>query len=206
MRLFSYVVRRDFGFAPNPFHGLCTLACCKPPIRKTANVGDLIVGTTSTAGDADPRFLYIMRVSEISIFDAYWNDQRFECKRPNLHGSKKQVFGDNIYHRDPETGDWIQEDSQHSNFDGTPHPGHIDRDTGTTENILISDDFVYWGINAIDIPEQFCDGTLGGNIVKHSQGYKCHFPPPFIDKFDAWFRTLEERGVRGKPARWLNLF
>lgn len=34
MTLYSYVVAHDFGFAPNPFDGLCTLATCKPDIRK----------------------------------------------------------------------------------------------------------------------------------------------------------------------------
>ena len=33
-RVYMYVVDRDFGFAPNPFHGVRTLATCKPPIRK----------------------------------------------------------------------------------------------------------------------------------------------------------------------------
>ena len=32
-RVFSYVVVHDTGFSPNPFHGLLTLACCKPLIR-----------------------------------------------------------------------------------------------------------------------------------------------------------------------------
>ena len=41
--LFSYVVRSDGGFAPNPFFGYCTLATCKPRIRKGALVGDWIV-------------------------------------------------------------------------------------------------------------------------------------------------------------------
>ena len=36
MTLFSYVIEHDLGFAPNPFHGVCTLACCKPQIRKIA--------------------------------------------------------------------------------------------------------------------------------------------------------------------------
>lgn len=27
---YSYVVARDFGFAPNPFNGFLTLATCKP--------------------------------------------------------------------------------------------------------------------------------------------------------------------------------
>lgn len=40
MKLFSYVVAREYGFAPNPFFGWCTLATCKPKIRVTAEVGD----------------------------------------------------------------------------------------------------------------------------------------------------------------------
>ena len=38
MKLFSYVVARDFAFAPNPFHGYCTLATCKPIIRRVTQV------------------------------------------------------------------------------------------------------------------------------------------------------------------------
>jgi len=41
--LYSYVVRYDSGFAPNPFGGYCTLATCKPEIRKTAQLGDWLV-------------------------------------------------------------------------------------------------------------------------------------------------------------------
>ena len=42
--LYAYAITRDFGFAPNPFHGNCTLATCKPRIRKSANVGDWVLG------------------------------------------------------------------------------------------------------------------------------------------------------------------
>ena len=46
MNIYSYVVTHDTGFAPNPFHGYCTLACCKPRIRSRAAVGDWVVGLT----------------------------------------------------------------------------------------------------------------------------------------------------------------
>ena len=41
--LYSYVITRDYGFAPNPFGGICTLATCKPGIRNHATVGDWVV-------------------------------------------------------------------------------------------------------------------------------------------------------------------
>ncbi len=46
-RIYSYVVRYDSGFAPNPFYGYCTLATCKPDIRRGAEVGDWVVGSGS---------------------------------------------------------------------------------------------------------------------------------------------------------------
>ena len=40
MNLYSYVITRDYGFAPNPFWNICTLATCKPQIREHALKGD----------------------------------------------------------------------------------------------------------------------------------------------------------------------
>ena len=47
-------------------------------------------------------------------FDDYWMDPRFLNKRPGLTASRKKAFGDNIYRKDPETGEWLQLDSHHS--------------------------------------------------------------------------------------------
>ena len=75
-RLYSYIVANDTGFAPNPFHGYCTLATCKPRIRKTARVGDWIVGTGSKRNGKAGYAVYAMRVTEIMTFDEYWSDPR----------------------------------------------------------------------------------------------------------------------------------
>ena len=40
MRLFTYVIVSDSGFAPNPYWGYCTLATCKPVIRRVAKADD----------------------------------------------------------------------------------------------------------------------------------------------------------------------
>jgi hypothetical protein len=42
--VYVYVVDRDFGFAPNPFYGVLTLATCKPRIRSVASMGDWVIG------------------------------------------------------------------------------------------------------------------------------------------------------------------
>ena len=83
-KLYSYVVARDYGFAPNPFYGTCTLATCKPEIRKHATVGDWIIGTSSSQRNKDGYLVYVMLVSEALTFNKYWESARFRQKRPNL--------------------------------------------------------------------------------------------------------------------------
>jgi hypothetical protein len=78
-KLFSYVVDHDYGFAPNPFGGFCTLVKCKYGTKKRnivelAEVGDWIVGTggvdlRKSAGHG--KLIYALRVDEIISLDEY---------------------------------------------------------------------------------------------------------------------------------------
>src|SRR6267143_4133854 len=155
-KLYSYVVARDYGFAPNPFFGVCTLATCKPMIRKTAAVGDWVVGTGSKGYGLQGRLVYAMAISETLRYDEYWGDPRCRNKRPNLRGSLKQAYGDNIYHKSRSIGRWAQANSHHSNQHGTPNAANIAHDTHAPR-VLIGTDFVYWGRSGPKIPKQFRD-------------------------------------------------
>lgn len=149
--LFSYAITRDFGFAPNPFNGICSLATCKPQIRKHAKVGDWVMGVGgSKLKQCKRKCIFLMRVSEIVQFQQYWDDPRFSLKKPCRNGSQVQLLGDNIYHK-AEDGSWVQEDSHHSNEDGSINEDNLKRDTGSTENILLSDYFFYFGENAVQV-------------------------------------------------------
>ena len=146
--LFTYPITRDYGFAPNPFHGYCTLATCKPHIRKKAKIGDWIMGVAgANLKKIKHQCIFLMKVSEKLTFEEYWNDGRFLIKRPSRNGSLVKMLGDNIYHRD-KGGSWIQEDSHHSNKDGSINQTNLLRDTGSCENVLISNFFFYFGENA----------------------------------------------------------
>ncbi|PYG53014.1 hypothetical protein [Rhizobium sp. UGM030330-04] len=147
----AYTITRDFGFAPNPFHGLCTLATCKPRIRKSAKVDDWIMGI----GGRKLRGVYrkcilLMKVSEKVSFQDYWDDYRYSLKKPVRNGSRVQMLGDNIYHKG-ENGSWIQEDSHHSNSDGTLNQDNLNRDTGRTDQMLVSNYFLYFGNKALTV-------------------------------------------------------
>jgi hypothetical protein len=84
--LYVYVVDRDFGFAPNPFHGCCTLATCKPEIRKGARIGDWLMGVGGSRLRATGKCIFLMNISEILTFETYWADTRFQIK--NLYATE----------------------------------------------------------------------------------------------------------------------
>ena len=195
-RLHSYVVARDFGFAPNPFYGLCTLATCKPQIRQAAMTGDWLVGTGSKTRQRDGYLVYAMRVSEAVSFNDYWDEPRFHNKRPNLHASKTRAFGDNIYQWDEPNGSWLQADSHHSLHDGTLNIHNVLRDT-SVNRVLVSDDFVYFGGQGPKIP------TFGGKSIVHAGiGHRNNFSEETIIQFVEWLRGLEEIGYCGSPLDW----
>lgn len=201
MRLHSYVVARDFGFAPNPFFGICTLATCKPKIRSVAMIGNWVVGTGSKQRNREKNLVYAMRVTGAMSFEEYWTDPRFQRKKANLRGSKKQAFGDNIYSRDPATGRWCQANSHHSLNDGSPNPLNVKADTGTNR-ILFSDDFVYWGGSGPELPEQFlCYGARHESVCA-GYGHKNSFSTQIVQELIAWIRSLNETGYCGEPMDW----
>lgn len=149
--LYTYVIARDFGFAPNPFHGVCTLATCKPGIRKSAQIGDWILGVGgSKLGSAYRKCILLMKVSEKISFQNYWDDFRFEIKKPCRNGSHVKMLGDNIYHRNIH-GEWVQEDSHHSNADGSINQVNLNRDVEKSDQVLISNFFFYFGQKAVSV-------------------------------------------------------
>lgn len=200
MRLFSYVVARDYGFAPNPFWGVCTLATCKPNIRRSASIEDWIVGTGSSSQKRKGVLVYIMRVTETMTFNEYWKNKQFQQKKPNLRGSKKQAFGDNIYSKD-EAGQWHQQNSHHSYEDGTLNPHNISRDT-KTDRVLFSTDYAYWGGSGPEIPQKF--RYYRGHDICAIRNHKCCFPEEMVNDFVDWFRSLNKKGYLDEPLDWPN--
>ncbi|MFZ5698388.1 MAG: hypothetical protein ACOY9J_06675 [Pseudomonadota bacterium] len=203
--IYSYVVRYDSGFAPNPFYGYCTLATCKPDIRKSAKIGDWIVGSGSN--DRSVRrgghLVHAMRVTEAMSFDDYAVDSRFEAKKPFRKGSRKQSCGDNIYFRDAPGADWQQRDSFHSREDGAINPQHVRRDT-RVNRVLISSDFVYFGGSGPRIPTELRDAR-GRSICKSGRGLARFDEPELIERLDGWLRSIGGRGYQGAPYEWITI-
>lgn len=205
MRLYSYVVRYDSGFAPNPFFGWCTLATCKPTIRRTAQVGDWIVGTGSDDQQVQRgnHLVYAMQVTETKAFEEYDADPRFQAKKPYRRGSRKQSCGDNIYYRDATGKQWLQRDSFHSNADGSRRADHVARDTGVNR-VLVSNRFVYFGGTGPRIPKELIAAD-GRSLSKQGIGYIVFDDEAFIADVEGWLASLGNQGYQGAPFEWISL-
>lgn len=199
MRVLSYRMTRDYGFAPNPYFRVCTLATCKPRLRASADRGDLVVGCGSAEMDLVGRIIYVMRVHDFCSFEQYWNDQRFLIKRPFFRGNRSRAHGDNIYHRNAQR-EWVQEKSQHSWPDGTLHIDNLNTDT-STDRVLWGTDFVYFGRSAIAIPDNL-RSLDGFDLYASSRDYDCRHSKEFVAGVDAWFQNLPLRGYLDRPGSW----
>lgn len=197
MLLYSYIITRDYGFAPNPFPPFCTLATCKPRIRLSAQIGDWIVGIGSGAQNSTMknRLIYTMHVEEKLLYNEYWTATRFQYKKPVMNGSKRQKYGDNIYHTDIETGEFIQEDSHHSLENGVTNILNYNRDL-SGKYVLISSKYWYFGENAPLLSSHF------DILSKVAIGHKVIRDQQLIKNFVDWMKTFPESKYSGCP----NLF
>ena len=156
MRLCSYKMTVDTGFAPNPFGCTLTLATCKPGIRNTASVGDWIAGFTSKGmaghGIGAERLVYLMRVGEKLLLRDYFHDARFEGEIPDLSARAPEArTGDNIYRP-------LRADAECAeDFEQLPNANHIARDRQRDIGgrfVLVADEFYYFGGSAPALPRE----------------------------------------------------
>lgn len=119
MKMKVYRQTYDFGFAPNPFFGFCSLATCRGDFRRTMNVGDWLMGQGGSELKWDGKVIFLMLIEKKVSFEEYWHNPIYNDKKPNLWGSIKQWYGDNIYEPIVESPDplnpedWYQHYSRH---------------------------------------------------------------------------------------------
>src|SRR5271157_5772345 len=136
-RLFSYTIPIDDGAAPNPFRGMCSLAICKPGIRRVAQEGDWVAGLGSRdapSGDLSGRLVYAMRVEAVLSLKEY--DKQASANWPHRIPDVRSLdlsdrLGDCIY-------DYAQGGAPKQR-PGVHGPSNLETDL-SGENVLISRD------------------------------------------------------------------
>ena len=190
MKMYTYVIPRDYGFAPNPYLGYCTLATCKPRIRKGAQIGDWIAAYGAADSGLRGKLVVLMKVEETLTFDEYWEDVRFLKKRPTFNRGMYRAYGDNIYHH--VDGEWVQEESHHSMEDGSINYANLKRDT-SVDRVLIATEFYYFGNNAIDIPNKFAE------LIGSGRNHRVIDDEKLINNFMDYIKKKYNVGINGVP-------
>ena len=187
-KLYSYVLSHDAGAAPNPFWGHCTLAICKPKIRRRAKVGNWIVGIGPAGKPTHGKLIYAMEVNETLPFKKYFRDRRFAEKKPQPDSDDwTPRSGDNIYR--PLIGGRFKQ------LKGPHKPRNKAKDL-RGENVLISKRFYYFGRKAVRIPKEF------KRIAKGGRPDRCKFSPDLVARFVKWVKG-HRIGIHGDPAKIL---
>ena len=149
MKLYSYCIPVDDGAAPNPYWGVCTLTICKPDIRRTASIGDWVIGTGAKNvkghGDLSNKLVYAMLVTNkmtLKEYDQYCK-QHLPEKMPDITDpDHRKRLGDCIY--DYSSGKAVQRPGVHNDDNKA-------KDL-SGEYALLSKHFYYFGDQVIDIP------------------------------------------------------
>lgn len=187
MKLCSYVIKTDAGLAPNPFHDYCTNALCTPShMNAKLQPGDWLIGN-SPKSDGN-RLVYAMRISEVLHMDDYFNDPRFQAKKPKPKGSPREQCGDNFYYR--EGGDWKRLPSRFHNSLGS-----FEQDVGknrTGRPVFDAKHFFYFGDKRVAIPDRL------KRVIRRVQGIQ-YTEGPILDDLLLWLEANYSPGVLGRP-------
>ncbi|MBE8992378.1 hypothetical protein [Nostoc sp. LEGE 12450] len=181
MRLFSYCLRYDDGAAPNPFWELCTLAICKPVIRRAANIGDWVIGlgsTQSPIGNINDCIVYAMQVTDKMTLRKYDEFCRVHCPH-KIPKWNSEIFEYRV-------GDCIYDYSQGEQPVLRPSVHDIsnqETDLGGI-NVLMSRHFYYFGDKPVHLPDPLT------SIVHKNQGHKSTANQPYVIRFVTWINNL----------------
>jgi len=196
-RLFTYKLKDDVGFAPNPFGGMLTLATCKPLIRKHKNIGDWVAGFTSKALVKDknysPKLIYLMQVTDKVNFEKYWNDKQYEDRKPKKSDIIMEKIGDNIYKPSPSSLEGFEQQQNLYHYDMD-----IKRDL-SGEFVLISTRYYYFGGSPIEIPAEISPKIPKGQSAHGVKGFN---DDKKKEDFLSWIESNYAIGIHDKPHTW----
>lgn len=199
-KLYSYIISKDNGAAPNPFGKVCTLTICKPAIRRTAQIGDWIIGTGSKNAilkdnqkmDFSNCIVYAMKISNKMLLKDYdtYCPKHLKNKIPNWKVKDWRFrVGDCVY------------DYSNGEEPGIRKSVHNETNRGRDLSglfALLSDHFYYFGDAAFPLPvnlQRITTNTQGHRVIKEQNN---------VAEFENWIEQFERNKIFGNPQRrWL---
>lgn len=197
-----YRMTHDTGFAPNPFHGYCTVATCTPNhMRARLKEGDYIVGIEGVklrkkrkkkrgqnqSSSEHLCIIYFMKIDGVLTLTKYFNDDhRFDKKKCNPNGSDVERVGDNVY--------WF--DGQWNCISGHGHHGdeHLINQDTCGDRVFISSGFSYFGDRGIPLPPALLEHVPRGQGMKYAR----HATTDLVEKLED-LGSQRGKGLVGQP-------
>ena len=197
MKILSYRMTHDTGFAPNPFWDYLTLAACTPNhVRAKLNPGDFLVGVESNqlrdmrqkaglCSQKDNLIVYIAEIDEVLTLDQYYHDPKFVEKKYSSTNWKTRR-GDNVYYK------------VHGKWKWTPNHMHANNKHAREQDmkgdrVFIAKNFSYFGDKCIEFDEKFI------SCIKETQGIKyCRSKDNNFQNFQKYLQDLMQQNGKGQ--------
>lgn len=194
-RLYSYVLKNDNGSAPNPFWGTCTLTICKPAIRRTAKIGDWVIGTGSKNSKLKDgkmhnlagSLVYAMKIDDkmtLADYDKYCQNKLQEKIPKWFNSDWRRRLGDCIY-------DYSQAREPSIRVAVHKEKNRVRDLSGIYA--LLSNHFYYFGEEPRPLPSEL------KVIVKRSQGHLVIEDSILIKKFERWISKFRMNKIYADP-------
>lgn len=184
MKLYTYIITSDTGLAPNPYGEYCSLAVCTPNhMGARADKGDWIVGFSPK--NEGHQFIYAMQVEERLYMGDYFNDERFQYKKPSMSGTSQEMCGDNFYR--PVGGgklEWVKNPSHQDIY--------VQKKDIRHPYVFVGQNFYYLGEKRVKVDEKF-EPLIGGI------GIRCNHPVGLAEEFISWVKEHCKVGMQGTP-------
>lgn len=160
--IYSYLLVTDNGSAPCIQENILSLAICKPKIRKTANIGDYIIAFTSKSMKVsqEPKIIYIAKITNKLLLNNYYIN--FKNRKDCIYNNKL-ILIKNDFH----------------------NICNVKKDING-KYVLLSNEFIYFGKNFIDVPQQI------KNIVPKYQGHMSKKNIKYTNEFLSIFSKLKK--------------
>jgi hypothetical protein len=188
-RIFFYKLTVDAGAAPCVKRGMLSLAICKPMLRSSAEVDDLIFGFTANSLDPQNRLIYAARVTKKLLNGEYYEGDTFSSRHDCIYRPQSGRYvrrGNAKFHDKPS-------DLTH---DLGRHPGYA------RANVLLSTDFRYFGAEG-DAEYKAKYRLIRSAVERLGRGQRVNLSPELREQFLAmkkWLWGLSENKILGRPT------
>jgi hypothetical protein len=188
-KIYFYKLIADNGGAPCVAKGLLSLAICKPMIRRTAEIGNIVIGFAANSLSEDNRLIYVARINEKLINGDYYRPGKYNGRADCIYEWRNGRFvprAGALYHGSP--GDLVHDLGHHPDY--------------PRANTLFSQEFCYFGASGTDAYKKAFP-IVAKAVKTLGRGHRVHHDPNLLtalEKLANWSCSLESASTQGEPT------